>query len=227
MTTIDHTVFVIEDDQAVRQSLLDLMTSAGLAAQGFACGKDFLAAHGGGDGGCVVLDVCLPDLNGIQILTELKQRGAQVPVVMISGASDIPVAVEALHRGAFDFLEKPFAPQQLLARVQEALLETDRRRLALAQRAELEARFARLTRREREVVDLAVSGLNNRQIAARFEVSSQAVDAHRKRAMQKLGVTTVAELVQLVMITRGAAANAVPTPMPVPAQTFAGPAAIA
>ncbi|HMQ16329.1 MAG TPA: response regulator [Phycisphaerae bacterium] len=226
MTTIDQTVFVIEDDPAVRQSLLDLMTSAGLAAEGFACGRDFLAAHGGGDGGCVVLDVCLPDMNGIQILKELKQRGAQVSVVMISGASDIPNAVEALHRGAFDFMEKPFAPQQLLARVREALLVTNRRRLALAQQAELEARFARLTRREREVVDFAVNGLNNRQIAARFAVSSQAVDAHRKRAMQKLGVTTVAELVQLVLTARGSGTGLgpaqAPAPAPLAAPAFAG-----
>lgn len=193
----EQTVYVIEDDPFVRQSLVDLIRAAQISPRSFGRASEFLSEYEPGGRACLVLDVCLPDFDGLHVLRELAERDTDLPVVMISGAGDVPAAVESMRRGAFDFLQKPLSPPALLQRIQEALKENDRRRRLREHRQDMAGRFARLTERERDVVELVAQGLNNRQISERFGVSSQAVDAHRKRAMLKLGVSTVADLIKM------------------------------
>ncbi len=199
------TVYVIGDDPAIRASLARLLEEVGTACVPYDNAIDFLRDFDADAPGpvCLVLDVRIPIMSGTDFHKALIGRGIGVPVILISGHGDIPMAVEALQRGAFDFIEKPFRSQHLLERVQQAL-DSDRRRRHLdAEHHSRQQRFDRLTPREREVLDRVVQGMTNRQIAEEFGVSSQAIDAHRTRVIAKLGVENVAQLIQIVLYHRG------------------------
>ena len=197
-------VYVVDDDAGVRQAIRILVESVGLRFRAFGTATEFLTQYDRSQPGCLVLDVRLPGMSGIELHKQLLAEGAMIPVILVSGYGDIAMAVDAMQRGAVDFLEKPFKPQQLLDRIQSALAREAERRQTKAERDAIAKRLARLTARERMVVDLAVSGMTNKQIAAKLGVSSQAIDAQRARAMEKLQVTNVPELVQLVMKTETA-----------------------
>ena len=198
------TVYVVDDDPSVRASLKRLTEEVGLPCEVYGTADEFLEACSPNSPGCIVLDVRLPGTSGIALQRKLTAEGVTTPVILISGHGDIPMAADALRRGALDFMEKPVNPQQLLDRIQEALAQDAEVRQTRAKREAIASRVALLTQRERQVVDLAVSGLTNKQVAAQLGVSPQAIDALRAKAMKKLGVNTVPELVRVMLIVSDA-----------------------
>lgn len=202
MTESNGTVYVVDDDPGVCASLKRLMEEVSLRCEGFGTAKEFLEACAPPGPGCLVLDVRMPGMSGIELHKRLVAEGVTIPVIIISGHGDIPMAADAMRRGAMDFMEKPVNPQLLLDRIQQALARDAEARRAKAERDAIAACVGLLTPRERQVVDFAVTGMANKQIAARLGVSPQAIDAHRAKAMRKMQADNVPELVRL-MITAG------------------------
>ena len=192
-----NTIFVVDDDGDIQTSLGRLLKQVDLRVEEYGNAAAFLEACDPTRPGCLLLDVRMPGMSGTELQKRMLERDISLPIIFITGHGDIAMAVECMKRGAFDFLEKPVRAQRLLDTIQRALsLDRDRR----ATRVEIdEAKrcFTLLTPRESEVVELAVKGLTNRDIARKLGVSSQAIDAHRSNALQKLGVTNVADLVRL------------------------------
>src|SRR5262245_10385135 len=165
MAIPEPTVFVVDDDKTVRESLRWLVDSVGLPVETYANAQEFLSAMNGGRPGCLILDVRMPGMSGLELQQELQMQGMNIPVIMITGYGDVPTAVRALTGGAMDFIEKPFSRQLLLDRIRHALEMNRKTREVEAQRAEVESRFARLTPRERQVMELVVGGKTNKVIA--------------------------------------------------------------
>jgi FixJ family two-component response regulator len=188
----------------MRDSLRWLLESAGYRVASYASAERFLSAYRQG-GSCLVLDVRMPGLTGIELQQELNRRGARLPIIFITGHGDVPMAVNALKSGAFHFLEKPFQGEKLLEVVEQAAMVGSPAEAEQAQRRCAAARLATLTLREREVMDLVVLGRKNRQIAEALGISVKTVEAHRARAMEKMDVTSVAELVQATLHGKNAA----------------------
>lgn len=193
------TVHVVDDDDAVRSSLRLLLKSVGLPTIAHASAHEFLAAWDGDQPGCLVLDVRMPGMSGIELQAELNQRGAIIPVIFISGHGDIPMAVETIQHGAFDFLQKPFRDQDLIDRVQRALASDAEHRQLLQQRETLRQRFDLLTPREQEVLQLVTQGKANKVMAGDLGVSQRTVEIHRARVMEKMGAQSLAQLVRMVL----------------------------
>ncbi|MFT3907768.1 MAG: response regulator [Steroidobacteraceae bacterium] len=199
MSAKPTTIFIVDDDDAVRSSLRLLLRSVGLQAEVFASAQDFLAAHDHARAGCLVLDVRMPGMNGMEMQQALNQRGATLPVIFITGHGDVPMAVEAMQNGAFDFLQKPFSDQDLLERVHRALALDAERRSELAADAAIRARFAELTPREHEVMLLVTRGKANKVIGAELGVSQRTVEIHRAHVMEKMKARSLAELVRMAL----------------------------
>jgi two-component system response regulator FixJ len=195
------TVFVVDDDVAVRASLRLLLKSVGLPTTVYASAQDFLAHYDAHQSGCVVLDVRMPGMSGLELQQVLNLRGATIPVIFITGHGDIPMAVEAMQHGAFDFLQKPFRDQDLLDRVQRALEKDQRTRQELKQRDRIREHLETLTPREREVLSLITRGKPNKVVAADLGVSQRTVEIHRARVMEKMGASSFAQLVRMVLDT--------------------------
>jgi FixJ family two-component response regulator len=193
------TVHVVDDDDAVRSSLRLLLKSVGLPTVAHASAHEFLAAWDADQPGCLVLDVRMPGMSGIELQAELNQRGAIIPVIFISGHGDIPMAVEAIQHGAFDFLQKPFRDQDLIDRVQRALASDADHRQLLQQRETLRQRYDSLTPREQEVLQLVTQGKANKVMAGDLGVSQRTVEIHRARVMEKMGAQSLAQLVRMVL----------------------------
>ncbi len=210
---MSSTVYVIDDDAAVRKSINRLLAQSGLAVQEFETAQSFLDALDPERPGCIVLDIRMHGMDGLQLQEELNRRKVTLPVIIVTGHGDVPMAVHALRAGAVDFIEKPYRASVLLHRIHEALsLDRDRRQID-HDRTSAQERLARLTSREREVVDLLATGLNNKQVALRLGVSPQAIDATRGRAFTKLEVDNIAELVRLLIVAQ-APAPATSSPPP-------------
>ena len=192
-------VYVVDDDDAMRDSLRWLLESAGYRVCSYCSAERFLAAYKPDDGACLVLDVRMAGLSGLELQQELNRRGASLPIIFVTGHGDVPMAVDALKNGAFHFLEKPFKDAQLLALIEQAATEGKGALPEEAQRRCTAARLATLTQREREVMDLVVQGRRNRQIAEHLGISMKTVEAHRARAMEKMDVSSVAELVHATL----------------------------
>jgi len=193
------TVFVVDDDEGVRNSLRFLLKSVGLTTRALASASEFLEAYTHNQPGCLVLDVRMPGMSGIELQQQLNLRGAAIPVIFITGHGDIPMAVEAMQHGAFDFLQKPFRDQDLIDRIQRALERDARNRSALAQHERIRERLESLTPREREVLTLMTRGKPNKVMAAELGVSQRTVEIHRARVMEKSGANSLAHLVRMVM----------------------------
>lgn len=193
------TVTVVDDDDAVRNSLRMLLKSVGLPTVAHASAQEFLERWDPAIPGCLVLDVRMPGMSGLELQQELNRRGAIVPVIFISGHGDIPMAVEAIQHGAFDFLQKPFHDQDLIDRVQRALLADAANRAALAQRDAVRERHESLTPREREVLLLVTQGKANKVMAGDLGVSQRTVEIHRARVMEKMGAQSLAQLVRMTI----------------------------
>ena len=200
-------VYIVDDDEAVRSSVRFLIRSVGLPAQVYASAQEFLAAYERRDPGCLVLDVRMPGMSGLDLQQELNRRGATIPVVFITGHGDVPMAVEAMQQGAFDFLQKPFRDQELLYRVQRALSRDAESRARLAARAEIRARLATLTPREREVMQLITRGKSNKLVGAELGVSQRTVEIHRAHVMEKMRASSLAELVRMVLDSEDSTQN--------------------
>jgi len=190
-------VFIIDDDRGMRQAIQDLVESVGLLAESFATGEEFLRRKRTGEPSCLVLDVRLPQMSGLDFQRRLSETGVQIPIIFITAHGDIPMSVRALKSGAVEFLTKPFRDQDLLDAIQQAL---QRDRAAREQQAEihdLQERYHALTAREREVMTLVISGMLNKQIASNMGASEATVKIHRGHVMQKMQAGSVVELVRM------------------------------
>lgn len=192
-------VYVVDDDDAMRDSLKWLLESHGLKVDTYSSGEEFLQVFSSAFSGCLVLDVRMPGMSGLDLYERLQARASTLPVVFITGHGDVPMAVSALKKGAADFIEKPFNDKDMLALI-ESCMKQDR--AAAAKRAEsasMTQRVDSLTQREREVLALVVAGKLNKQIADTLAISIKTVEVHRSRVMEKMGASSVAELVQFVL----------------------------
>ena len=199
MKILPASVYIVDDDEAVRSSVRFLTRSVGLQAQAFVSAQEFLGAYDPRQPGCLLLDVRMPGMSGLDLQQELNRRGATIPVVFITGHGAVPMAVEAMQQGAFDFLQKPFRDQDLLDRVQRALARDTESRSRLAARAEILARLATLTPRETEVMRLVTRGKANKVVGADLGVSQRTVEIHRAHVMEKMRASSLAELVRMVL----------------------------
>jgi two-component system, LuxR family, response regulator FixJ len=191
-------VYLVDDDDAVRDSLGFLLKSVGLPISRHVSAQEFLAAYTGKPG-CLLLDICMPGMSGLELQRHLNSCGVMIPVVFITGRGDIPVAVEAMRQGAFDFLEKPFNDQDLIDRVRHALEEDAENRRRLSETSRIPRHLESLTAREREVLQLVSTGKLNKVIAADLGVSRRTIEVHRARLMEKLGAQSLAQLVRIAM----------------------------
>jgi FixJ family two-component response regulator len=205
----DPTICVVDDDAGVRNSLRWLIESAGFRATTYASAKEFLKGFDRETPGCLLLDVRLSRHSGLDLQQQLVAEGIPIPVIMITGHGDIPTAVRAMRNGALDFIEKPFDDKLLLDRVRQGVELDIRNRAERAKRADIVARLALLTPREREVLDRVVDGRANKQIAEDLGISPKTVEAHRAHVMEKMRAESLAGLVQLV---RAADVNEQPGP---------------
>ena len=199
MTDYSPTVFLVDDDEAVRDSLGLLMKSVALASQSFSSADEFLAEFDPDCPGCLVLDIRMPGMSGMELQQKLIEMRAILPIIFISGHGDIPMAVEALQRGAVDFIPKPFRDHELLSRINKALEDDRKNRDTLVEREEVEKRINKLTAREEQVLELVVQGKANKVIAGDLEVSQRTVEIHRARVMEKMKARSLAQLVRMVM----------------------------
>lgn len=196
---MDQQVFIVDDEEAVRDSIAMLLRSVGLRSLIFPDATSFLKNYQANWPGCLVLDVRMPHMSGLELQQELNRRGWSLPVIFITGHGDVPMAVEAMRAGALDFLQKPFKDDELIRRVQKALEQDTRERETLRQRDELVRRAAELTPREREVAQRIVAGDANKVIAADLGLSERTVELHRAHVMQKMGARGLAQLVQMFL----------------------------
>lgn len=196
-------VYIVDDEEAIRDSLALLLRSVGIPTRLFPDGGSFLAAYHAGMRGCVVLDVRMPRMGGLELQQELNRRGCSLPLIFMSGHGDVPMAVEAMRAGAMDFLQKPFHDEDMIRRVQRAMEQGERDSAALEEREGLRRRFETLTPREREVAERIVSGDANKVIAIDLDLSERTVELHRARIMQKMEARGLAHLVQMMLHLQG------------------------
>ena len=191
------TVFIVDDDAAVRTAMHLLLRSVGLFVETFASADDFLAQYDRNRPGCLVLDIRMPGLSGLELQERLLALGSSIPIIFITGHADVPMVVEAMQKGAFDFIEKPVRDQDLLGRISEALSVDRRNRSRQETLSEIDERLSRLTKREREVMELVVAGKANKVIAWELGTSQRTVEIHRARVMDKMQARSLAELVRM------------------------------
>jgi len=199
--TSKSTVYIVDDDQAIRHAMELLMRSVGLDYEIFHSGDDFLSNHSNDRAGCLVLDIRMPGLGGLELQEKLNESGSTLPVIFITGHGDVPMAVEAMQKGAVDFIQKPFRDQELLDRIGEALKTDQERRSAREEKTEVLIRIEKLTNRERQVLDLVVTGKPNKVIAYELGVSQRTVEIHRARVMEKMQAKSLADLVRMHLAT--------------------------
>jgi two-component system, LuxR family, response regulator FixJ len=193
------TVFVVDDDDAVRTSLRLLLRSVGLPVETFASAQEFFDAFDPDRPGCLVRDIRMPGMSGLELQQRLLEIHAMAPIVFITGHGDVPMAVEAMQHGAVDFIPKPFRDQDLLDRINVALEKDRGNRAGLKERDAIRGRMQQLTPREREVLDLVTKGKANKVIAGDLDVSQRTVEIHRARVMEKMGASSLAHLVRMVI----------------------------
>lgn len=195
----NNLVYIIDDDEAVRDSLNVLLLSVGIQSRVFASALEFLEEYHDEMCGCLVVDIRMPGMSGLELQQKLKEQKAVLPLIFITGHGDVPMAVQAIQEGAFDFIQKPFRDQDLLDRINEAL-ELDRQNhQQLLQIREMKKRIDSLTPREKEIIELIAEGKANKVIASDLNLSQRTVELHRAHAMEKLGTKSVAQVVKMLM----------------------------
>jgi two-component system, LuxR family, response regulator FixJ len=191
------TVYVVDDDDGMRRALDTLLGTVGYRTAVFSRPSEFLVHYMPDAPGCLVLDIRMPDMSGLELQQHLNRMGSMLPVIFITGHGDVPMAVQAMKEGAFEFIQKPFRDQDLLDRINHALKQDAENRTMVARRAEVLHRLESLTPRERQVMDLVVDGAANKVIAIDLELSERTVEIHRAKVMEKMGARSVAHLVKL------------------------------
>ena len=191
------TVHVVDDDASMRGALQDLFQSIGLETRTYAAAREFIPADAAESPGCLVIDIRLPDMNGLDFLVQLTQSGVRLPVVMMTGYGDIPMSVRAMKRGAFDFLPKPFKDQDMLDVVLAAIERDRQQRVIDSELSKIRERFATLSAREQQVMLLVTSGKMNKQVAGDLGISEVTAKIHRGAVMRKMGARTLADLVRM------------------------------
>jgi len=199
MIPLEPTVYIVDDDAAVRDSLALLLGLHGYQTQAFASAEDFLSAWRPERDGCLLLDLKMPGMDGLALQARLNALGSHLPLVVITAHGDVAAARAALKAGALDFLEKPIDDVLLLELVAEVMARARQATVSASQATDLDERIARLTPREREVMELAADGLNNREIAARLTISPRTVEVYKARMMEKMQVRRLSELIRLVL----------------------------
>lgn len=199
----EPTVFVVDDDQAMRNSLNWLIESIGMKVKTYSSADEFLNNYYPGRAGCLLLDVRMPGMSGLDLQVHLARQDSRLPVIIITGHGDVAMAVKAMKAGAVDFIEKPFHDEELLTSIRNALDFDEEQRTLQSQRAEIAARLAELTPREHEVMEMVTEGKANKEIASALGVSAKTVEAHRARVMDKMRASSLAELVRMALIAGG------------------------
>jgi two-component system response regulator FixJ len=195
-------VYIVDDDKAVSGGIKRLVESIGLKAAVFSGGQEFLDAYDGSEPGCLLLDIRMPNMNGITLQSKLSENNINIPIIFLTGHGDVPTATEAFKGGAFDFFEKPFNEHALLERIQQALATDLRERDAFALRHEAIERLKQLSDREKQVLDLVMAGKPNKVIAMDLELSQSTIEVHRANVMKKMKADSLAQLVTLVNMAR-------------------------
>jgi FixJ family two-component response regulator len=195
------TVFIIDDDEAMRDSLGLLMRSVGINYETYSNAQSFLENYEESRSGCLLLDIRMPGMSGLDLQQKLQEMDAELPILFITGHGDVPMAVEAMKKGAVDFFQKPFRDQALLDRISQVMTQLNDNQKKQAERQQIRSRLERLTTRENEILNLVVQGVGNKVIAADLGISQRTVELHRAHVMQKMQADSLAQLVQMVMLT--------------------------
>jgi two-component system response regulator DctR len=198
----DAVVHVVDDDEAIRDALSWLLRSRGLASRTWSSAEEFLEAWSETTRGCLVLDVRMDEMSGVELFDRLRARGSQLPVIFLTGHGDVPLAVASLKKGAFDFVEKPFNDNDLVDKIQAAVAHDRAQRDRLASEAGVAARLASLSARERQVMERVLAGDYNKNIADDLGIAVRTVEVHRARIFEKMGVRSAVELAQLLASKR-------------------------
>ncbi len=193
------TIYVVDDDDGMRRALTLLLNTVGYKTAAFASPREFLEKFRPDLPGCLVLDIRMPGMSGLELQQHLNRIGSMLPLIFITGHGDVPMAVQAMKEGAFEFVQKPFRDQDLLDRINHALTLDKQNRSSLALRADVAQRFESLTPREKQVMDMVVDGAANKVIAIDLGLSERTVEIHRAKVMEKMGARSVAHLVKLQM----------------------------
>jgi len=196
-SSTEQTVFVVDDDQAIRHAMRLLMESVGHECEVFESANEFIEKVPNDRPGCLLLDIRMPGMSGLELQEKLAQQGSTLPIIFITGHGDVPMAVDAMQNGAFDFIQKPFRDQELLDRISDVLKVEESQRSELEKLGNINERIAKLTNREREVMDLVVTGKANKVIAYELSVSQRTVEIHRARVMEKMEARSLADLVRM------------------------------
>lgn len=199
MNEASATVFIVDDDPLVRSMIAALVTAAGLGAESFASARDFLGGFDPSLPGCLICDVSMPGMSGLELQQELNARGAPLAVIFITAKGDVPTAVSAMHHGAFDYLLKPFSDHVLIDCVRTALLRDRETRRSISEIAEIRERRGRLTEREREVLAHLIEGASNKTMAFELGIAQRTIELHRSNVMNKMGARSIAQLVRMIM----------------------------
>lgn len=203
METDSPVVFIVDDDEAICESLRLLIGDIGLEVRTFTSAREFLEKYDSSRPGCLVLDVRMSGMSGLELQSRLRELGHSIPTIIITGHGDVPMAVEAMKAGAMDFIEKPFRDQVLLDSIQKAIDLDLRIRRQHKERQDVQARIQHLTQREREVMDRLIAGKSNKTIAFDLGISQKTVDFHRANILEKVGCASVVELVRLAQKAAG------------------------
>ena len=196
----EKTVHVVDDDEAVRRFLRGLIQSVGLRVETYATAQEFLDAYEAGSPGCLLLDIRMPGMSGLELQAELKRREIDLPVVILTGHGDVKVAVHAMKAGAVDFIEKPFNNELLLHGIQKAIADSLRSGGTRVRRQEILRRLEALTARERQVLDMVAAGETNKGVARLLGISEKTVEIHRAKVMEKMQAKSLAELVKMAAV---------------------------
>ena len=199
MNNLNQYIYIVDDDADVRDGLTELLASVGLKAFAYSDAAEFLDAFSSNNGGCVLIDVRMPGMSGIELQQKLKEIDVTIPIIIITGHGDIAMAVQAMKDGAFEFLQKPFRDQDLLDTIAKALEKSKSNREDYKIKEDLLRRVNSLTARERQVIDKVLEGKANKVIARELDISDRTIEIHRAHAMQKLGATSLAEMVKIML----------------------------
>ena len=198
--TTTPTVFYVDDDEALCESVRFLLESVNFPVETFRSAQDFLKSYDVDRAGCLLLDVRMPEINGLELQEQLRKRNIMLPIIFITGHGDVPMATKAMKAGAFEFLTKPFHDQTLLDSIQQAIEVDAEHRKIVQQRINMAKRIAKLTPREREVMGCVIKGNLNKETAAELDISPKTVELHRAQVMKKMKAKSLAELVSMVLV---------------------------